>query len=996
MTKDFNVSVSMNQAAPVKTGVVLKQGDFGFDLKITVMDFTVTGSTPQIVFRKPMGAVESTDVTASGNVYTYTFKGTELDTPGKVFCDLKLKNSTTQRISSASFQFECIADTLDGLAEESSSYSDTIADIAESLQNYSTDSEAWAAGTKNGTPVSSTDAQYRNNAKYYAELTANTVDYSKNTINSALETNNLAYKYSFELGYLSTAGTINPTNDYATSDYIDTQGASSIAMNKALRFVVYNSEKTKLAVVSPDPSTNVVAALGGNVKYLRFTIPVEDVQNAVVMLTNDAADLSNVTWDLKNSPALDEIKATADTAYETSNFNGEKIDAALVTNNLVYYQTFMDGYLSTDGTVSPSPGYVTSDFISIEGESYIAINKSLRYALYNSEKAKITVTSPDPSTNIVIGPMGNNVKYLRFTIAESDVENSVVMATSDVSDLSNASWDLRDSKNFESVKNTAETALKNSNININSINSALITDNLVHYQTFADGYLSTDGTVSPSPGYVTSDFIDTQGASNIGMSKTLRYVLYDSGKSKLSVVSPDPNTNVIAALGSNVKYLRFTIAQSDAASSVVKITNSATDLSFESWDLKSSQEQNEIKSNAETAYNLSTQNQEAISGSLENTNILVGTDFVDGYLTAQGDGVNPSPGYITSDFIPVHKGNISMVDTYRVGLYNSSKEPIGVQNPSPVTDVFTLNLGGNVAYLRLTIADTKTAILSWGEDVKAIWKPTYDHTSIRVGNSANCDFDNIQAAIEAITDDSETKPYIIYIEPGTYSKINMRTGKSSSTERVRYISLIGLSSCEDTIIYDNKGNYDNSPAEIFATGVIKNLSFINNTSAATKEPSELHDYAFALHVGAFAEGTGAVKLLIEDCYCFSNAGAAFGCGTMQDNTIVVRNSKFVSDNDTECNGATWQGGFYLHTNGLSETTNQNLKIYNSWIQSKCYTNGAAIQERTGYTSHLNFEICNTAIIGTNGPALELHQNITPVFGSFNNLPDTLNNLTPSN
>jgi len=135
MTKDFNVSVSMNQAAPVKTGVVLKQGDFGFDLKITVQDFIVTGTTPQIVFRKAMGAVESTDVTASGNVYTYTFKGTELDTPGKVFCDLKLKNSTTQRISTASFQFEVVADTLDGLTEESSSYSDTIAQIVDGFDD---------------------------------------------------------------------------------------------------------------------------------------------------------------------------------------------------------------------------------------------------------------------------------------------------------------------------------------------------------------------------------------------------------------------------------------------------------------------------------------------------------------------------------------------------------------------------------------------------------------------------------------------------------------------------------------------------------------------------------------------------------------------------------------------------------------------------------------------------------------------------------------------
>jgi len=129
MTQKYQVKVSMKQAAIVETGIVLKQGDFGMQIEIEVLDFDATGTTPQIVFRKAMGAVESTTITVSSNKYTYTFKGTELDTPGKVFCDLKLKNSTTQRISTASFMFKVVADTLDGLAEESSSYSDTIEQI---------------------------------------------------------------------------------------------------------------------------------------------------------------------------------------------------------------------------------------------------------------------------------------------------------------------------------------------------------------------------------------------------------------------------------------------------------------------------------------------------------------------------------------------------------------------------------------------------------------------------------------------------------------------------------------------------------------------------------------------------------------------------------------------------------------------------------------------------------------------------------------------------
>lgn len=169
MTQVYHVQVSMNQSSTVLTGLVFKQGDFGFQIEIEVLDFDVTGTTPQIVFRKSQGAVESTTISVSGNKYTYTIVGNELDVPGVGICDLKLKNTTTQRISTASFQYEVIADTLDGLNEHANSYSDTIAQIWETLQDYSEDSEAWAVGTKNGVPVDSSEPQHANNAKWYAD-----------------------------------------------------------------------------------------------------------------------------------------------------------------------------------------------------------------------------------------------------------------------------------------------------------------------------------------------------------------------------------------------------------------------------------------------------------------------------------------------------------------------------------------------------------------------------------------------------------------------------------------------------------------------------------------------------------------------------------------------------------------------------------------------------------------------------------------------------------
>lgn len=179
MTQEYDVQVSMNQASIVETDLVFKQGDFGFTIAIEILDFDLTGASPQIVFRKSTGAVESTTLVKAGNIYTYTFVGTELDTPGIVVCDIKLKNTTTQRISTASFMFKVESDTLNGLNEHANSYSDTIGQIWQTLQDYSETSEAWAVGTRGGVAVDTSQQQHANNSKYYAERSQNGAERSE-------------------------------------------------------------------------------------------------------------------------------------------------------------------------------------------------------------------------------------------------------------------------------------------------------------------------------------------------------------------------------------------------------------------------------------------------------------------------------------------------------------------------------------------------------------------------------------------------------------------------------------------------------------------------------------------------------------------------------------------------------------------------------------------------------------------------------------------------
>ena len=64
-----------------------------------------------------------------------------------------------------------------------------INDIAEgqeqTIEGHIADAEAWAKGTKDGTPVESTDPQYHNNAKYFSDEAASSATSASNSANAA-------------------------------------------------------------------------------------------------------------------------------------------------------------------------------------------------------------------------------------------------------------------------------------------------------------------------------------------------------------------------------------------------------------------------------------------------------------------------------------------------------------------------------------------------------------------------------------------------------------------------------------------------------------------------------------------------------------------------------------------------------------------------------------------------------------------------------------------
>ena len=126
MTSEYFIRLNPNNSTPVKTGYTFKTGDKGAQLKITVEGLDYSSTTAKIVFKRSNGTSVERSIAAANNVYVHTIQGTELAVPGIVVADVKFYQSSN-RVSTASFIFMVIDDTMDGLGTGTAGYSDTLA-----------------------------------------------------------------------------------------------------------------------------------------------------------------------------------------------------------------------------------------------------------------------------------------------------------------------------------------------------------------------------------------------------------------------------------------------------------------------------------------------------------------------------------------------------------------------------------------------------------------------------------------------------------------------------------------------------------------------------------------------------------------------------------------------------------------------------------------------------------------------------------------------------
>lgn len=200
------------------------------DLLTCIADVTWSEQTGTLTFIKKNGSSIAIDTDLEKAPINLDFDGNPQSPHYQSFV-LTLVDGTVKYIDASAFvtQFEFDdTDTIDftntngrisasvKLGSISEDYIEPtfLADINTAVarsENFSKDSEAWARGTRDDVPVSSTDAQYNNNSKYYADM-------ANGFSNSALQNRNECEEILQEVQHA--AGAINFYVDMETGEII--------------------------------------------------------------------------------------------------------------------------------------------------------------------------------------------------------------------------------------------------------------------------------------------------------------------------------------------------------------------------------------------------------------------------------------------------------------------------------------------------------------------------------------------------------------------------------------------------------------------------------------------------------------------------------------------------------------------------------------------------------------------------------------------------------
>ena len=221
--------------------------------------------------------------------------------PGPVRCKLEL-SKTGGDFFTAPFILMVdaagLADDVDISETVLPDYIDAAQRAAQEAASYVDSSEAWARGTRNGTPVSQSDETYHNNSKYYSEQSAAQVSLAAEQVTLAAAQVTLAQAQATAAAGSATTADTNAKNAEAWAvgkrGGTDVPSSDQTYHNNSKYYSEQASDSAAAAAASVAQGTQVEFWVQGGILYIQQTI--QGVQQPAVALGSVTSPNTDYTF----------------------------------------------------------------------------------------------------------------------------------------------------------------------------------------------------------------------------------------------------------------------------------------------------------------------------------------------------------------------------------------------------------------------------------------------------------------------------------------------------------------------------------------------------------------------------------------------------------------------------------------------------------------------------------------------------------------------------
>ena len=372
--------------------------------------------------------------------------------------------------------------------------------------------------------------------------------------------------------------------------------------------------------------------------FLENSVKIENINKKISKVDNKKLDktgiitMGNLGQDIKEamtggSVAVVGKNSVGDENVKFSSLGVYKTDFIKTGNNLLNRKALVNGFLKGDGTITVDDNYKTTNIIPVNGVTHITLARTnkgtttlggardIRYVeFYNSNLQPITASFYNNSSSTAeTVSIPSAAVYLRLSFKASYDDGTTMIYFGEnkkygyYEDYHEIIENIDFSKTTKQLiqNNVRKYLLENKVIDLNSLNFVeKIGSNLWNNESYTQGFLKNDGTITTDAGYLTSDYILIKGNritpfKYTGSSSSIAYIrklsYYDENLKPMVDIFYDngSKTNEGIDLNQKATYIRFSIGK-ELNNSIMVVYGDIPPVKYEPYKYKLKNVENDI------------------------------------------------------------------------------------------------------------------------------------------------------------------------------------------------------------------------------------------------------------------------------------------------------------------------------------------------------------------------------------------------------------------